>query len=379
MGRDVSGGQAAEEDIFFEHRLSDHLMRFFAALGAPCERIEVLPGRDNVLAAYDAGHPTRTIMLDAHQDTVPVEGMTIAPFSPLQREGKIFGRGAADVKGSMAAMLHAFARLYRERPPGAANVILSCSCDEEATAQGVQQLVRCWQSSPSPSRLLFRPPTAAIVAEPTELDVVVAHRGVVRFMVETRGRACHSSQTELGENAIYTMATVVSRLAAMARTLEGSTAVHPLCGGPRLSVGRIEGGIAVNIVPDRCAIQIDRRLIPGEDPETVWEQLREQFGDLDAKVLRFHPPWLKSPALGDQSNGPLADHLLRCADQVCGGGKRKIGVPFCTNAAAVSAAGVPTVVFGPGSIDQAHTADEFIEIDQLDAAAEIYYRFLAND
>lgn len=370
MGRDVEG------DIYFESRLSDWLENYFRQLGAVCERIPVMPGRDNLLAYFDAGSDRPTVLWDVHQDTVPVEGMTIEPFNPKHDQGRIYGRGAADVKGSMASMLHAFTRLHHERPHGAANVILSCSCDEEATAQGVQHLVGYWTNRPGGSQRLMAAPSLAIVAEPTDLDVVVAHRGVLRFRVTTHGRACHSSQTELGDNAIYTMAKVIERLSKIAHELEVSPHVHPRCGGARLSVGRIEGGTAVNIVPDYCAIEIDRRLIPGEQAEDVYQGLCQQFIDLGERVL-CERPWLVSPALGDDNNTDLAKGLLRAIASVVGE-HQAIGVPFCTNAAMISSSGVPTVVFGPGSIAQAHTADEWIDVAQLDAAAEIYYRFAAD-
>ncbi len=370
MGRDVDG------EIYLEHRLSDWLERYFSHLGADCERISVMPGRDNVLAYFDAGIDRPTVLWDVHQDTVPVDGMTIPPFTPKEHQGRIYGRGAADVKGSMASMLHAFARLFQERPRNAANVILSCSCDEEATAEGVRHLVAYWTGQRSASQRLVTAPTFAIVAEPTNLDVVVAHRGVLRFRVITNGHACHSSQTELGDNAIYTMATVVQRLAKIARELESSLTVHPRCGGARLSVGRIAGGTAVNIVPDHCEIEIDRRLIPGEEPEEIYRSLCQAFHDLGPRVSCM-PPWLVSPALGDDHNASLASALLRAINEVAGK-HEAIGVPFCTNAAMISSTGVPTVVFGPGSIAQAHTVDEWIDVTQLNAAAEIYFRFVAE-
>src|SRR5438067_1268556 len=198
MGRDASGPE------FREGRLSDFLESFFRRLGVACERTEVAPGRANVVARFDAAGATRTVLLDAHQDTVSADGMTVAPFTPTERAGRLYGRGACDVKGGMAAMLAAFERLVRERPAGAANVILSCTCDEEAGMTGIDALVRSWAGSGRPD--------AAVVAEPTGLDVVVAHKGVARWQVVTHGRACHSSAPDRGVNAIYRMARVVSAL-----------------------------------------------------------------------------------------------------------------------------------------------------------------------
>jgi len=371
MGRGLEGPE------YLETRLSDYLEGFFRNLGVPWQRIEVLPGRANVLARQDLPGARQTILLDAHQDTVPVDGMTIDPFAARVADGRLYGRGACDVKGGMAAMLAAFARLVRERPAGGANVVVSCTCDEESTAMGAKALARLWSDPASAGSLLSRPPDLAIVAEPTDLHVIVAHKGAVRWRLETAGRACHSSRPSQGVNAIYKMAQVVSCLESYARELEHMVPPHPLCGGPTLSVGRISGGISVNTVPDQCAIEIDRRVIPGEDPAaviphvTAW--LRRRL-DVD---FTMHPPWLDGATLSDEFNGPWADRLLRVIAQVAGP-REKQGAWYGTNASRLATTGIPAVVFGPGSIAQAHAADEWIEIAQLRQASEIYYRFCAQ-
>ena len=371
MGRDVSG------PIYFESRLSDWLVEFFQSFGAQQERIEVVPGRDNVIARYDSPAAELTLLLDAHQDTVPVEGMTIPPFEPQVADGKITGRGASDVKGGLAAMLFAFRRLVLEQPPGAANVILSCTCDEEATTLGLNDLIRSWQEPDGRSQLITAPPEGAIIAEPTRLDVVVAHRGATRLRILTHGRACHSSDPSQGINAIYRMARVLECLEEYHHVLRETVEPHPLCGGATLSVGRISGGTSVNIVPDECAIEVDRRVIPGEDHARVLKDLKTYLTSRLDFEIEFEPPWLNGPALNNDNNAWLADPLLACIENVAGP-HRAIGVPFGTHASRTSAAGVPSVVFGPGSIDQAHTKDEFIEIKQLEQAAEVYYQFCAN-
>jgi acetylornithine deacetylase len=262
---------------------------------------------------------------------------------------------------------------------------MSCTCDEESTALGVVALTSYWQAGCHKSQLLKDKPMGAIVAEPTDLDVVVAHRGVTRFRIHTRGRACHSSDPKQGVNAIYRMAKVLRVLEEYAEVLSSSVQPHPLCGGATLSVGRIEGGISVNVVPDHCAIEIDRRLIPGEDPKFAAESIRSYLNQrLDFEV-EFEKPWIESCALTDADNDWLASRLLdtmRDWDEErvkqgmlkpCGE-RRRLGVPYGTNASTLCEGGVPAVVFGPGSIAQAHTKDEFIEIAELEKGAEIYYR-----
>jgi acetylornithine deacetylase len=313
------------------------------------------------------------VLLGVHQDTVPVEGMTIAPFEPVIRDGRLYGRGACDVKGGMAAMIAALARLAElpaaERP----TVVLACTVNEEYGFTGAMALVRAWTS---PARLIPRKPDLAVIAEPTNLDVVVAHKGVVRWRCHASGRAAHSSRPELGDNAIYKMARTLTAIERYQNQVVGMLAAHPLCGLSTISVGTIRGGASVNIVPDRCTIEIDRRLPPGETPDAARQHLVEY---LAGQQLGFTPehdsPYMQGPPLSDEHNQTLADDLTRLATEVAGP-SRKIGVAYATDAAFLSAAGVPSVVFGPGSIEQAHTDHEWIDLDQLAHAAEIYYRFL---
>src|SRR5262249_20779278 len=215
------------------------------------ERQPVAPQRENIVARFDAGS-ARTIVFEVHQDTVPVDGMVVDPFGGEVLDGKLYGRGACDVKGGMAAMLTAFARLVKERPAGAANVILACTVDEEHTFLGVQRLATSLKAD------------AAIVAEPTQLKMVHAHKGVVRWTIQTPGRSCHSSRPDRGVNAVYRMATVLTAFQRYAAQLQRSRPA-PLPGSPPISVGRIGGGLSVNTVPDFCRVEVARRLLPGED------------------------------------------------------------------------------------------------------------------
>ncbi len=371
MGRDVSGPE------FFEGRMSDYLVGFFQKLGVPYERLEVVPGRANVIARYDSPGAKTTLLLDAHQDTVPVEGMTIPPFEPTVADGRVYGRGSCDVKGGMAAMLWAFQRLVTERPAGAANVIMSCTCDEEQTSIGINDLTKLWTAPSGRSKLLTQRPDAAIVAEPTLLHVVVAHRGATRFRIRTRGRACHSSNPSLGINAIYRMAKVVEALEEYAALLPSKVTPHPLCGSATLSVGRIYGGTSVNVVPDDCAIEIDRRVVPGESSKDAITDMHQFLQSRLNFEFEFEPPWVDGCTLNNDQNGWLADSLLRHIEPVAGP-RQAIGVFYGTHASRTEAKGVTSVVFGPGSIDQAHTKDEWIAIDELEKAAEIYFRACVN-
>lgn len=368
MGRDVSGSE------FFEGRLTEWLVAWFQKHRMPCEVVEVAPGRANVLTRIEPTSPGRTLLLDAHQDTVPVDGMTIPPFEPTEREGRVYGRGACDVKGGLAAMLAAVTQLFLERPAGLPEIVLSLTCDEEATSLGINHLVGSWQGTAPAYRFCPRKPDVAIIAEPTLLDIVVAHRGAVRWQIRTTGRACHSSRPAEGINAIYRMARVLGCLETYAARLPDSRPAHRLCGPATLSVGLISGGSSVNVVPDGCVIDIDRRLLPGEDSmrarDEVIEHLRKE---LDFELIH-EPPYCRSAGLSDDLNASLAEELNRAIFRVVGS-RSVIGVPFGTHASRVAAAGVPSVVFGPGDIAQAHTKDEWIEIGQLLSSVHILREF----
>jgi len=366
-------GGSVDASICYEGRVSDWLEAFFQSIGVAYERIEVSPGRDNLIARFDSPGSDFTILLDAHQDTVPVEGMTIAPFAAKISDGRLWGRGACDVKGGMAAMLFAFRRLIAEHPSGAANVVLSCTCDEEATITGITDLVSYWSTNHGRSKLLQKKPDVAVIAEPTELDVVVAHRGVTRFKIRTKGRACHSSDPTQGINAIYRMAKLVSALQDYSDHLIQTVKVHPLCGGATLSVGKISGGMSVNIVPDECVIEVDRRVTPGENLQGIVSDIHAFLADRLDFEFEFDQPWIECAALADADNAELANAVLACVTAV-DGPHNAIGVPYGTNATRTCGAGVPSVVFGPGSIQQAHTRDEFIDIGQLENAAEVYFQ-----
>lgn len=371
MGRDVSGPE------FYEGRMAEYLMDFFDRLGVPHEQIEVVSGRTNVIARLDQPRSASTILLDAHMDTVPTDGMIIDPFDPVEKDGRVYGRGSCDMKGGMAAVLAALVRLKEQQPDGAANVIVTCTCDEEATVLGVTDLAKLWTDPARAGSLIPDPPDVAIIPEPTSLDIVVAHRGATRWKIKTSGQACHSSRPEEGINAIYRMAKVINCLEEYAGQLAGMIPPHPLCGPATLSVGRIEGGISVNTVPDQCFVEIDRRVIPGEDGAKVIDQIADYLRErLDFEVEML-PPWITGCSLSDHNNGPWADRLMSQIESVAGK-HRKLGAPYGTNASRIAATGVPSLVCGPGSIEQAHTKDEWIAVDQLRQASEIFYNLCAT-
>jgi len=376
MGRDVSGPP------FLESRLTDHLEVLLGDLGLTVERQPVHPGRENLIARLDGPNSPENggelLLLDSHQDTVPVDGMTIEPFTPEIRDGRLYGRGACDTKGGMAAAVAALARLTADRPPGMPTVLMAFTVNEEYGFTGARAAAELCRSA-GPGSIIPRLPDAAVVLEPTGLEVVVAHKGMVRWRCSTRGRAAHSSRPEAGENAIYRMAPVLSAIEEYARDVVGSLAGHPLCGPATLSVGTIRGGVSVNTVPDRCTIELDRRLPPGEDPDAARQRLIDHLAAVlgPDHPIEHEPPYLVGLPLSDEHNTGAAERLGRAVRAVTGE-CRRTGVPYGTDAADFAAAGIPTVVFGPGHLAQAHTVDEWIALSQVEQAAEILYRFCAG-
>jgi acetylornithine deacetylase len=353
-------------DILFEHRVTGYLEQFFRSLGVPFERQSVAPQRDNIVARLDIPGAHRTLMLEAHQDTVPVDGMIVEPFGAKIEGNKLYGRGACDIKGGMAAMLACFARLVREKPKGCCNIIMACSVDEEATMLGVIELAKRTKAD------------FAVVAEPTNLNIVHAHKGVVRWNLFTSGRSCHSSAPEQGVNAIYRMGRLLVGIEKYADYLRATTR-DPLLGPATLSVGCIEGGVSVNTVPDRCRIEIDRRLIAGEIPDEASGHflsfLKEKAG-IDFP-FELTSPWIRMPALSPKGSEEIQRLLGSAIDAECGSHKVH-PVPYGTDASTLAFAGIPSVVFGPGDIAKAHTVDEWVPLDEVETASKILYRLACS-
>jgi acetylornithine deacetylase/succinyl-diaminopimelate desuccinylase family protein len=341
------------------------LRHFFQSRGIQTSEQEVFPGRHNLLAKLP-GRTERRVVLEAHIDTVSIKGMTIPPFEPAVRNGRMYGRGSVDDKAGLAAMLHAVASLHEDGVVPNCEVLLAAVVDEEFSYRGVVKL--CEELSAD----------AAIVAEPTEMRVVVASKGVLRFRIHVRGKAAHSAKPHLGCNAITHMARLVLALEQEHQNL--STIAHPLLGPPTLNVGVIHGGVQVNFVPDHCAIEVDRRLLPGETATAVIEGYRQMLGTLGREIPGFAAEIEEPLLLVDEAlDTPVGSPVVTTAQAVMrslGWNPEVCGVPFGSDASKLSRAGIPTILFGPGSIDQAHSVDEYVDLEQVAGAAAFYRDFL---
>jgi acetylornithine deacetylase len=326
---------------------------------------EVQPGRANVIVDLGlAGLPT--LALVTHLDTIPRGELTERARSIAFEDGRVYGRGACDAKGSLAAMLIALQALRARKDALGVNVQVAAMVDEEHTFQGVLAYIQRFTAAARP--------IAAIVGEPTCLDVVIAHKGVLRFRLETHGRAAHSSTPGRGLNAVDKMTEVL--IALRAAFAAERPPEHALVGGATFTVTRIAGGTAPNVVPDRCTALIDRRLLPGEAPVAVlnWFDVqldRLRAADPELRVTR-EAPFVQDEALETAPDAPLVQAALAARSAVRGS-SAPIGVPFGTDGSKLAArGGIPTIILGPGDIAQAHTADEWVEAAQLVQAAAIY-------
>lgn len=368
-----------------EAEMADYVEQYFVQRGIETWRQIVYPNRPNVLARIPGRDSSRRIVLEAHMDTVATVGMSIAPWTPEIRDGKMYGRGSCDTKGGMAAMMHALACLVHHGQTPPCDVLFAATIDEEFSYRGVVALCDSLAAGPVDPLILetevpARNPwhaEAAIVAEPTELAPVIASKGLVRWKIETRGRAAHSAKPHLGINAIEHMALLIRAIEEDNRRL--AKHIHPLLGAATCNIGLIRGGVQINFVPDRCEIELDRRLLPGETRDRVladYQRLIDRVVASDpAMDVIMHPPMLSDRPLETDSESPAVKTLVRVLDSL-GHASQPIGVPFCSDASKFGAIGIPSMILGPGSIDQAHAAVEFIQCDQVIACAEIYRQFV---
>lgn len=367
-----------------EAAVANRVAAFLRAAGMAVELQEIAPGRPNVLARLAPSQSASrnrqsAILFVAHLDTVPADGMAIPPFEGAVRDGRLWGRGACDNKGSLAAMLTALRRVAAARS-NPSTILFAGTADEESGYRGVRAAVRhCGLPIAGRQPRSEMAPVAAFVGEPTGLNIVIAHRGVVRWTVSQRGVSAHSACPSRGVNAIYKMTPVLRDLEALAGEIARRPA-HPLVGPPSLSVGTIRGGHSVNTVPDSCVIEVDRRLVPGESPDAAEAEVRALAERHGATVERFFaanafevPPDCLAALMAKRA--VAAQSVIRDRRSEIG---NLIGVPYATEAPEVLAAGIPVVVLGPGDGAKAHSADEWIDLDQLEAAEQVYEHLMTQ-
>jgi acetylornithine deacetylase len=338
-------GASGEGDI--ARRIADECR----AAGLTVNVTDVAPGRPNVVATVEGKRPGPTLMFCGHMDTVGVSGMT-GPFEAVERDGRLYGRGAQDMKGGLAAMLGA-ARQIAAEGLERGRLIVAAVVDEEHASIGAEALVANWRAD------------AAVVTEPTDLDVAVAHKGFEWLHVETRGVAAHGSRPGDGRDAIMRMGRVLGRLEAQDRRLQRRKP-HPLLGTASLHASRVIGGREWSSYPEQCVLEIERRTLPSEvqgiglqEVDTILKALRSEDAEFEGDVRAV----FGRTAYEVDKSQPLPGMIVDAAASA-GCQPARVGMSFWSDAAILSAAGIPTVLFGPGGAGL-HSREEYVRVDDV--------------
>ncbi len=340
-----------------EGAIGDAVASRMRRVGLDVELQDVLPGRRNVVGVLDGAEPGRSLMLCGHLDTVGVDGMPAA-FDPVERDGRVYGRGSQDMKSGLAAMIDA-ARVAKERGFRRGRLIVAAVVDEEYASAGADALVSAWTAD------------AAIVTEPTDLQIGVAHKGFAWAEIHTRGRAAHGSRPADGRDAILHMGRVLQGLQELDRELQ-ARAPHPLIGTASLHASTVQGGREWSVYPEACTLRLERRTVKEERPETfmreieaILNRLRDEDPQFDgAASLTFSRPAYEIPE-GDALPGTIA----RVAADL-GVTADVAGMSFWTDAAILGAAGIPSVLFGPGGAGL-HSPEEYVRVADVIACRDV--------
>ena len=352
---DVARDQGATGEFACAQRVGELLL----ACGATVSFDEVEPGRPNVIGRFPGGEGKPGLLFAPHLDTVSVMGMTVAPFGGEIINGKIYGRGASDTKGTMAAMLWALHQLREEIASFSSAVTFVGLMGEEAGQPGSQHFAEQYGNE-------FE---FAVVGEPTSLETVHAHKGCVWLQLSASGRACHGSTPELGENAILKLLSVVQDLLPWLES-RFSEFIDPILGSPTVNFGLISGGSSPNIVPSACDLTLDFRETPALFAAGGSRKLVESFlVEMDfLDVISISVLCDSCPLLTD----PTTDGIRRLQSI----GSKITTAPWFCDAGRLAGGGIPSVACGPGNIAQAHTKDEYLSIADLEAGAAFYQEFL---
>ena len=326
---------------------------------------EVLPGRPNVVGIVDSGRPGPTVMFCGHTDTVGVDGME-APFDPVVVDGRLFGRGAQDMKSGLAAMLFAAADVAEAGGPPAGRLLVACIIDEEFASAGADALVERWSAD------------AAVITEPTGLTIGIAHKGFSAAEIVVHGRAAHGSRPSEGLDAIVRMGRVLSHLERLDERLR-TAPPDPLLGTASLHASTIVGGGELSTYPARCSLQMERRTLPGESLTTAEDELRAAVSELSAQDPQFEAEvrlLLARPPYAIPPEHWVTQALAGAAHEV-NLDSRLEGLSYWTDAAVLGAARIPTVLFGPRGAGL-HSTSESVVIEDVEVCRQVLARFATN-
>lgn len=341
-----------------EAEIARYIASWLERAGLEVQLVETAPGRPNVVGISRGTGGGKALILNGHTDTVGTGGMA-NPHQPIVKEGRLYGRGAYDMKGGLAACMLAAADAKQHRLRG--DVIVQAVVDEEYASLGTQALASRYHAD------------GAIVAEFTELKLILAHKGFVWLEVETAGTAAHGSRPDLGVDAIAKMGDVLVELKKLDGRLQAHP-THPLLGSGSVHASLIKGGQELSSYPERCVLSVERRTIPGEDPEKAEAELAQIVDELQGADPKFRAAvrrGLDRSPLETGEDAVIARTVQAAVTKVIGHPAPIAGVPFWTDAAFLAAAGIPSLLFGPSGAG-AHAVEEWVDIQSVRTCAEIY-------
>lgn len=325
---------------------------------------DAAPGRPNVVARIGPSDAP-ALMLNGHLDVVGVEGMSHDPFGADVRDGRLYGRGSADMKAGIAAMCAAATTVTRQSK---AQIVITAVADEEYESLGLRALLASGVTA-----------DAAIVTEPTRLAICPAHRGFAWMDVTLTGRAAHGSRYDLGVDAITHAALLLAELDALEQTRPGGP-VHPLLGRASLHASTIQGGVGMSTYPERCELAIERRTLPGESADAALREVTEACARVKARRPEFTAEVRLRTAQRPSDvpvDAPVVERL-RAALEAEGMKVRVEGLSAWTDAALLNEAGIPAVCFGPGDISLAHAAEEFVPVAEIEQCTRVLGRVVRD-
>jgi acetylornithine deacetylase len=347
-----------------EGEIARYIAAWLERAGLDVELVESVSGRPNVVGIARGTGSGKTLLLNGHMDTVGVAGMTDA-HQPRIKNGRLYGRGSYDMKGGVAACMLAIAEAKKQRLHG--DVIFTGVMDEEYASAGTLVLAQRFHAD------------AAIVAEFTELQLILAHRGFVWLEVETIGKAAHGSRPDLGVDAIVKMGKVLTELEKLDQKLRAHP-THPLLGSGSLHASLIQGGQELSSYPERCLLAAERRTLPGETPEGVEAEFLEIVHELQRSDPTFQAVvrrGIDRAPLATSEDAEIVKDIQAASLKVLNRKPEIAGVQFWTDAAILSAAGIPSVLFGPSG-SGAHAVEEWVDLSSVKACAEIYLEAAMN-
>jgi len=323
--------------------------------------------RANVVGHLKGRGEGPVLLLNGHMDTVGSVGMTDKPFRPDFKQGRVYGRGALDMKGGLAAMIAAVLAVAESNWQLKGDVLLTCVADEEYISLGTEALVNDYHAD------------AAVVCEPTDLQIVIAHKGYAWARVDVFGRRAHGSRPDLGIDAIAKAGRILTELERLETAL-ASGKRHPLLGFPSAHASLIKGGLEISSYPDRCRIEVERRLLPNENAQTFSSELEEIINRIQASDPDFraqHEVFFSRPALEVSPNQPVIRSLRNACRQVIGKEPETAGAGGWLDSALLAAAGIPSVIFGPSGKGM-HAAEEYVDFDSVVTTAQVLVRTILD-